>query len=83
MAEDVEGRELATGKTGEHTRGRTPRRSALHRARDRIRQAARRDHTQPLTALWPQVDESNRLREAYAGLNRDAAPGVEGQTWAA
>ena len=82
-AEAVEGRELAKGKTGEHTRVRTQRRSALQRALDRRRQAARRDHAKPLTALWHHVDESNRLREASDGLNRDAAPGVDGQTWAA
>jgi RNA-directed DNA polymerase len=82
-AEAVEGRELAKGKTGEHTRGRTQRRSALQRALDRIRQAARRDHAKPLPALWHHVYDSNRLREAYDGLNREAAPGVDGQTWAA
>jgi RNA-directed DNA polymerase len=82
-AEAVEGRELAKGKTGAQTRGRTQRRSALQRARDRRRQAARRDHAKPRTALWPHVYASNRLREAYAGLNRDAAPGVDGQTGAA
>ena len=35
-AEAVEGRELAQGKTGEPTRGRTQRRSALQRARDAV-----------------------------------------------
>ena len=54
-AEAVEGRELAKGKTGEHTRVRTPCRKALQRVLDRIRQAARRDHAQPLTALWHHV----------------------------
>jgi RNA-directed DNA polymerase len=83
MAEDVEGRELAKGKTGEQNRVRTQSRSALHRALDRLRQAAQRDHAKPRTALWPQVYDSNRLRGAYDGLNRDAAPGVDGQTWAA
>src|SRR5262249_22949814 len=45
--------------------------------------AARRDHAQPLTALWHHVYAINRLREAYDGLNHAAAPGVEGPTWAA
>ena len=63
-AEAVEGRALAKGKTGEHTRVRTQCRSALQHALDRIRQAARRDHAQPLTALWHHVDDVNRLREA-------------------
>ena len=82
-AEAVAGRERAQGKTGEHTRVRTQRRSALQRGLDRSRQAARRDHAQPLTALWHQVYDLNRLREAYDGRNRAAAPGVDGQTWAA
>jgi len=59
MAEDVEGRELAKGKAGEQTRVRTQCRSALQRALDRIRQAARRDHAKPLTALWHHVYDLN------------------------
>ena len=55
MAEDVEGRGLAKGKTGEQTRVRTQCRSALQHALDRLRQAARRDHTKSLTALWHHV----------------------------
>lgn len=82
-AEDVAGRELAKGKTGEQTRVWTQCRSALQHALDRIRQAARRDHAKALTPLWHHVYDINRLREAYAGLNREAAPGVDGQTWAA
>ena len=35
-----------------------------------------------LTALWHHVYDIDRLREAYYGLNREAAPGVDGQTWA-
>ena len=43
----------------------------------------RRDRATPLTALWHHVYDIDRLREAYYGLNREAAPGVDGQTWAA
>src|SRR5262249_16000817 len=82
-AEDVEGREVGEGKTDEQSRVRTQWRSALHRALDRIRQAARREHAKPLTALWHHGYDINRPRAAYDGLNRDAAPGVDGQTWAA
>jgi RNA-directed DNA polymerase len=82
-AEAVEGRELAKGKPAEPTRVRTQCRSALHRALDRIRAAARRNRGRPLTALWPHVYDIGRLREAYDGLTRDAAPGIDGQTWAA
>ena len=42
-AEVEEGRELAKGKTVEQNRVRTQRRSALQRALDRIRAAARKD----------------------------------------
>ena len=83
MAEDVEGRELATGKTGEPPRVRTQGRSALQRALARRRQAARRDPATPLTALWHQVYDLNRLHEASDGLNHEAAPGGDGETWAA
>jgi RNA-directed DNA polymerase len=55
----------------------------LHRALDRRRQAARRDRAKPLTALWHHVYDLHRRREAYHGLHREAAPGVDGQTWAA
>jgi hypothetical protein len=64
MAEDVEGRELAQGKTGGQTRVRTPCRSALQQALDRRRQAARRDDVKPMTALWHHGYDINRRREA-------------------
>jgi RNA-directed DNA polymerase len=82
-AEVVEGRELATGKAVEHTRVRTQCRRARPRALDRIRAAARTDRTMRLTALWHHVYDIDRRREASHGLNRDATPGGEGQTWAA
>jgi RNA-directed DNA polymerase len=81
-AEVEEGRELAKGKTAEQNRVRTQRRSALQRALDRIRAAARKDRAMPLTALWHHVYDIDRLREAYDGVNRDASPGRDGQTWA-
>jgi RNA-directed DNA polymerase len=81
-AEVEEGRELAKGKTVEQNRVRTQRRSALPRALDRIRAAARKDRAMRLTALWHHVYDLDRLREAYYGLNREASPGVDGETWA-
>ena len=80
-AEVVEGRALAKGNAGKQTRGRTQGRAALSRALARVRQAAK-DSTMRLTALWPHVHSIDRLREAYYSLNHDAAPGVDGQTWA-
>jgi len=80
-AEVVEGRELAKGNAGQQTRVRTQGRAALSRALDRGRQAAK-DSAMRLTALWHHIHSIDRLREAYYSLNHDAAPGVDGQTWA-
>jgi RNA-directed DNA polymerase len=81
-AEVGAGRELATGNTGQQNRGRTPCRAALSRALDRGRQAARAS-ARRVTALWHHVYAIDRLREAYDSLNHEAAPGVDGQPWAA
>jgi RNA-directed DNA polymerase len=80
-AEVVEGRALAKGNSGQQSRVRTQCRAALSRALDRGRQAAR-DSAIRLTALWQHVDSIDRLREAYNRLHHEAAPGVDGQTWA-
>src|SRR5215831_6624653 len=80
-AEVVEGRELAKGNSGQQNRVRTQSRAALSHALDRVRQAAK-ESGKRLTALWHHVSSSDRLREAYYSLNHDAAPGVDGQTWA-
>jgi RNA-directed DNA polymerase len=80
-AEVVEGRELAKGNAGQHNRVRTQSRAALAQALDRVRQAAKASGKR-VTALWHQVSSIDRLREAYYCLNHEAAPGVEGQTWA-
>ena len=80
-AEVVEGRELAKGNSGKQTRVRAQGRAALSRALDRVRQAAK-DRGERLTALWHHVYAIDRLREAYNRLKHDAAPGVDGQTWA-
>jgi hypothetical protein len=58
------------------------RRAALSRALDRVRQAAQASGMR-VTARWHHVHASARLREAYDRLKHDAAPGVDGQTWAA
>ena len=50
-------------------------------ALERIRQAARKGRDVRFTALWHHVANVQRLREAYFGLKRDSAPGVDGQTW--
>jgi group II intron reverse transcriptase/maturase len=53
----------------------------LPNALERIRQAARRDKRMRFTALWHHVYDTEHLRQAYYRLKRDAAPGVDGETW--
>jgi len=55
--------------------------SDLQNARERIRQAASRDKGLQLTSLWHHVYAVENLHEAYFGLRRDAAPGMDGETW--
>jgi group II intron reverse transcriptase/maturase len=55
----------------------------MHSARDRIRQAAKTDKGRQFTALLHHAYDITTLREAYFGLKRDAAPGVDGETWQA
>jgi RNA-directed DNA polymerase len=79
--EAVEGRGLAKGKTPERNMSRTQGRSGMSSALERIRQAARRDRRQRFTALLHHVYDVERLRAAYFGLKREAAPGIDGATW--
>ena len=62
---------------------RTQSREGVTSARDRIRQAAKADKGRRFTALLHHVYDIETLREAYFGLKRDAAPGVDGETWRA
>lgn len=55
----------------------------LHSALDRVRQAACRDKELKFTSLWHHVYHIDHLREAYLACKRDAAAGVDGQTWQA
>lgn len=53
----------------------------LPNATERIRQAAGRDKRLQFTTLWHHVYDTEQLRLAYFSLKRDAAPGVDGETW--
>ena len=79
--EVVEGRELAKGNSLERNVSRTQSRQGMPSALERIRQAARRDKRQRFTALLHHVYEVERLRVAYFALRRDAAAGIDGETW--
>jgi RNA-directed DNA polymerase len=82
-AEEVEGRGQAKGNANPQNTLRTPSRQGVLSARDRIRQAAETDKGRRFTALLHHVYNVDTLREAYFGLQRDAAPGVDGETWRA
>jgi group II intron reverse transcriptase/maturase len=80
-AEEVEGRRLTKGNSGQQTRRRTQSRESLPNALDRIRQAARKDAKQRFTSLWHHVYNQERLGSAYRQLNRTGAAGVDSTTW--
>src|ERR671918_2362407 len=46
-----------------------------------IFEVARRDRQQRFTALLHHVYDIEQLRAAYLGIKRDAAAGVDGETW--
>jgi hypothetical protein len=77
VAEVVEGRGLAKGKTLRQNAPRTQRRQGAPSALERIRRAAQKDRRQRFMALLHHVYHLGRLRQAYAGLKRDAAGSVE------
>ena len=81
VAEEAEGSGLAKGNLRQQHASRTPSRTDAPRALERVRQAARRDRKLQFTALLHHVSDSDTLRTAYLGLKREAAPGVDGETW--
>ena len=80
-AEVVEGRGLAKGNSRERNAPRTQGRSNAPSALERVRQAAQKERKQRFTALLHHVYDIDRLRTAYFALKRDAAAGVDGETW--
>jgi group II intron reverse transcriptase/maturase len=80
-AEAGEGRGLAEGNSPERNALRTQGRGGASSALERVRRAARRDRKQRFTALLHHVYDTGRLEAAYLGLKRDAAAGIDGETW--
>jgi RNA-directed DNA polymerase len=80
-AEAVEGRGRTKGNSLGCNALRTQGRDGASSALARVRQAARRDRTQRFTALLHHVYAIERLRTAYFALKRDAAAGIDGETW--
>ena len=80
-AEGAEGSGLAKGNLRQQNAPRTPSRDGAPSALERVRQAARRERKLRFTALLHHIYDINRLRAAYLALKREAAPGVDGETW--
>jgi RNA-directed DNA polymerase len=81
VAEEMEGRGWAEGNPRQQNASRTPSRNDAPSALERVRQAARRDGKTQFTALLHHVYRVERLRAAYFSLKKEAAPGVDGETW--
>src|SRR6202167_4847652 len=80
-AEGMEGRGLAKGNQPQQNASRTPSREDALSALERVRQAAKQDKRLRFTALLHHIYDPERLREAYFCLKKEAAPGVDGETW--
>jgi RNA-directed DNA polymerase len=77
----MEGSGLAKGNLRQQNAPRTPSRTGAPSALERVRQAAKRDKTIRFTALLHHIYDVTRLRTAFFALKKDAAPGVDGETW--
>lgn len=80
-AEGMEERGLAKGNPPESNAPRTQSRTGAPSALERVRQAARKDKKQRFTALFHHVYSIEQLRRAYDEIKRNAAPGIDGETW--
>ena len=80
-AEGMEGRDLAKGNLHQPNTFRTQGRGNVPSALEWVRQAARKDKETRFTALFHYVYDLGTLRWAYFQLKKEAAPGVDGETW--
>lgn len=80
-AEEMEGRGLAKGSLQQQNTLRIQGRERVQSALGRVRQAARKDRKNRLTALYHHIHSTDTLREAFYRLKRDAAPGTDEETW--
>jgi group II intron reverse transcriptase/maturase len=72
---------LAKRNLPQATTHRTQGRARVHAALGRVRQAAEQKKGVRFTALLHHIYAIDTLRAAFSELERDAAPGVDGQTW--
>src|ERR1700736_6991595 len=80
-AEGMEGRGLTKENLPQQNASRTPSREDAPSALERVRQAASKDKEIRFTALLHHIYHPETLRKAYFSLKKEAAPGVDGETW--
>jgi RNA-directed DNA polymerase len=80
-AEAMEGSTRAKENLLEQNAHRTQGRDGAPSALERIRQAARRDKEEKFTSLMHHVSDPERLQRCYRAIERNAAAGVDGETW--
>src|SRR5213594_1130626 len=81
VAEGMEGRGLAKGNLPQQNASRTPSRKDAPSALERVRQAAGKDKKLQFTALLHHIYNLETLRRAYFRSKKEAAPGMDGETW--
>lgn len=80
-AELMEGRTSTKGKSSQDNTCRTQRRESVQNVLDAIRNAAKKNRKMRFTALFHHIYDIQMLWHAYLNINRDAAPGVDDETW--
>src|SRR6202140_905671 len=81
VAEGMEGSGLAKGNLPQQNASRTPSRTDALSALEQVRQAAGKEKKLRFTALLHHIYNMETLRMAYFRLKKEAAPGVDGETW--
>ncbi len=80
-AEEMEGSGLAKGNLPQQNASRTQSRSDAPSALERVREAAKKDKNLRFTALFHYIYDPDMLYRAYLSLKREAAAGMDGETW--
>src|SRR5260370_40502071 len=77
----MEGRGLGKGNLSQQNAFRTLRRADAPSALEQVRQAAKGKQDAKFTTLMHHVYQIEALTTAYLRLKKEAAPGVDGETW--
>jgi len=80
-AEEMEGRGLAKGNLSQQNAFRTQSRADALSALEQVRQTAKQNKGMKFSALLHHIYRIDTLWAAYSQLKRQAAPGVDGETW--